>query len=442
MALSGQILKARQVVTTETSGIPCTVEQFLGGGGQGEVYKADLAGNKMALKWYFAQTATKDQREGLETLIKSGPPNDRFLWPVEMVSDRGVPGFGYLMLLREPRYKSIVDLMKRKVEPSFRALITAGLTLSHSFLQLHAKGLCYRDISFGNVFFDPVSGDALICDNDNVAVDDASPAGVLGTPRFMAPEIVRMEARPSTQTDLFSLAVLLFYMLMVSHPLEGKRESSIRCFDLPAMNKIYGFEPLFIFDPADTSNRPVPGIHDNALAYWGIYPQFLRDLFTKAFTAGLKDVRDRVRESEWRSALVNLRDWIMYCPSCGSENFYDPEVLKANNGKPNPCWSCNKPITLPYRIRIDKSVILLNNDTKLYPHHIDPQRLFDFTAPIAEIAANPANPSQWGLRNLSAEKWVMTAVDGSIKDVEPGRSAALAVGIKINFGKLVGEVRY
>jgi serine/threonine protein kinase len=442
MALSGQILKAKQVVTTETSGIPCTVEQFLGGGGQGEVYKANLAGNMMALKWYFAQNATPEQRAGLETLIKSGAPNDRFLWPVEMVSDRSVPGFGYLMLLREPRYKSIVDLMKRKVEPSFRALITAGLALSHSFLQLHAKGLCYRDISFGNVFFDPVNGDILICDNDNVAVDGAGPTGVLGTPRFMAPEIVRMEAKPSTQTDLFSLAVLLFYMLMVSHPLEGKRESSIRCFDLPAMNKIYGFEPLFIFDPVDTSNRPVVGIHDNALAYWGIYPQFLRDLFTKAFTAGLKDVRDRVRESEWRSALVNLRDWIMYCPSCGSENFYDPEVLKANNGKPNPCWSCGKPITLPYRIRIDKNVILLNNDTKLYPHHIDPQRLFDFTAPIAEIATNPANPSMWGLKNLSSEKWVMTAVDGSIKDVDPGRSATLAVGIKINFGKLVGEVRY
>jgi hypothetical protein len=251
-----------------------------------------------------------------------------------------------------------------------------------------------------------------------------------------------MEAKPSTQTDLFSLAVLLFYMLMVSHPLEGKKESSIRCFDLPAMNKIYGFEPLFIFDPVDTSNRPVPGIHDNALEYWKIYPQFLRDLFTKAFTAGLKDVRDRVRESEWRSALANLRDWIMYCPSCGSENFYDPEVLKANAGKPNPCWSCGKAITLPYRIRIDKSVILLNNDTKLYPHHVDPQRLFDFTAPIAEIATNPANPSMWGLKNLSTEKWVMTAVDGSIKDVDPGRSATLAVGIKINFGKLVGEVRY
>ena len=54
---------------------------------------------------------------------------------------------------------------------------------------------------------DPDSGEALICDNDNVAVDKQEQSGVLGTPRFMAPEIVRGEAKPSTQTDLFSLSV-------------------------------------------------------------------------------------------------------------------------------------------------------------------------------------------------------------------------------------------
>jgi len=441
MTPSGQILKPQQNVTTDTSNLPCVVEQFLGGGGQGEVYKATLSGKPIALKWYFKHTATPDQRAALETIIKRGAPNDRFLWPIEMVSDRSVPGFGYLMLLREPRYKSIVDLMKRRVEPTFRALITASLELSRSFLELHAKGLCYRDISFGNVFFDPGTGEVLICDNDNVAVDGEGQAGVLGTPRFMAPEIVLGKAKPSTQTDLYSLAVLLFYMLMVSHPLEGKREASIRCFDLPAMNKIYGSEPIFVFDPKDISNRPVKGIHDNALEYWPIYPQFLRDLFTKAFTQGIKDIKDRVRESEWRSALATLRDWIVYCPACGSENFYDPEALKKNNGKPNPCWDCHKEIRLPYRMRVGGSTIMLNHDTKLYPHHIDPQMNYIFTPPVAEIVINPADPKIWGLKNLTKEKWVMTTPDGSNKDVEPGKSATLGTGVKINFGKIEAEVR-
>ena len=243
-----QILESGQIVNTE-SGVSCEVGQFLGGGGQGEVYKADVGGKTVALKWYFPAQATPKQREGLETLIKKGPPNDKFLWPLELTSSPDVPGFGYIMPLRGPRFKGIVDLMKRRIEPTFRALATAGLQLADSYLELHAQGFCYRDISFGNVFFDPDSGEALICDNDNVAVDKQEQSGVLGTPRFMAPEIVRGEAKPSTQTDLFSLSVLLFYMLMVHHPLEGKQELAIKCLDLPAMNRLYGTDPLFIFDP-------------------------------------------------------------------------------------------------------------------------------------------------------------------------------------------------
>ena len=68
---------------------------------------------------------------------------------------------------------------------------------------------------------DPGSMALLICDNDNVDVDGAPPTS-LGTPKFMAPEIVRGEASPTMDTDLHSLAVVLFYLLFLCHPLEGK----------------------------------------------------------------------------------------------------------------------------------------------------------------------------------------------------------------------------
>jgi len=139
---------------------------------------------------------------------------------------------------------------------------------------LHSKGLCYRDISFGNLFLDPANGEILICDNDNVAIDGNPGTGILGTPRFMAPEVVRGGSLPSIQTDLFSLAVLLFYLFLVHHPLEGKKELAIHSFDLPAMTRLYGTDPVFIFDPRDHSNRPVPGCHDNALVNWPLYPSF------------------------------------------------------------------------------------------------------------------------------------------------------------------------
>ena len=133
------------------------------------------------------------------------------------------------------------------------------------------------------MFFDPDTGDVLICDNDNVSANGIDNSSVYGTPRFMAPEIVMGQAKPSRNTDLYSLAVLLFYMFMMGHPLEGKLEAEIKCMDIHAMNKLYGKNPIFIYDPNDKSNRPVKGYQDNVIIYWELYPQVIRDLFIKSF---------------------------------------------------------------------------------------------------------------------------------------------------------------
>ena len=439
-----EILKTGQIVRTEISGMNCEVEAFLGGGGQGEVYRAELNGKGVALKWYFPNSATREQRKVLETLIMKGAPNDKFLWPIELASADNVPDFGYIMPLREERYKSLFDLMKCRNEPTFYALATAGLHLSHSFLQLHSQGWCYRDISFGNIFLDPENGDILICDNDNITVDDITiKSGIGGTLGFMAPEIIRGDDLPSTKTDLFSLAVLLFYMFMVHHPLAGKREADIKCLDPVAMTKLFGEEPLFIFDPNDHSNEPVKGYQDNPLLYWPIYPQFLRDLFTDAFTDGIKDsLNGRIRESQWRAAMVRLRDSILYCSSCKAENFYDTDALRQSGGKLNRCWSCKQNIMLPFRIRIDNNVVMLNHNTKLFPHHVDEQKMYDFSQPVAEVNRHPTKPSLWGLKNLTSEKWSITKSDGTIQDVYPGKSVPLISGTKILFGSKQGEIRY
>src|SRR5579864_437892 len=154
-------------VTGNSSGESYKIGRLLGGGGQGEVYVASTADRDYALKWYFPESATTVQRCALERLVELPPPPG-FLWPLELASAAGVQGFGYLMPLRPAHFKSLFDLMKRRIEPTFRSLFTAGLALADSYWQLHSKGLCYCDISFGNVFFDPANGDVLICDNDNV----------------------------------------------------------------------------------------------------------------------------------------------------------------------------------------------------------------------------------------------------------------------------------
>lgn len=432
-------LKRGQIVRSH-KGKTYLVKEFLGSGGQGEVYKAQSGGFDYAVKWYFPHTATENQLELIKKLIAIGPPNDKFLWPLELLTDDKLSGFGYTMKLRDRHYKGIVDLMKRKIEPSFYTLTVSAIQMVDSFEKLHRKGLCYRDISFGNVFMNERLGDILICDNDNVTSEKHADKSILGTPRFMAPEIVRGDGLPNVQSDLFSLSVLLFYMFMVHHPLEGKQEASIKCFDLPAMKKLYGTHPVFIFDPINASNRPQAGVHDNAIVFWDLYPEFFKDAFTKSFTKGLSKYKgSRLTESQWKEHLITLKNSIVKC-SCGAENFYDIHLLRTGNTK--TCWACQKPIEIPARIKIGRDIIVLNDHTRIFGHHIDNHRNINFKNVVAQVVRNPKQRSQIGLRNYSDKAWTVKMTDGRRTQISKGSTVGINRIEEIDFGNNVtGFVR-
>ena len=431
--MDGQ-LKTGTILTSE-AGEVYTVKQLLGSGGQGEVYSVEAKGISYALKWYFPKSATKNQKDILDNLIIKGKPDESFLWPQDLIFEKEGKPFGYIMPLRPKNYKGIIDMMKRKAEPSFSCLCKAAFNLTKGYRALHNMGYCYRDISFGNVFFDPDTGDVLICDNDNVSYNSA-PSGIYGTPRFMAPEIVRGEKRPSKDTDRYSLSVLLFYLFMVNHPLEGKLEASIKCMDMAARVKLYGTEPVFIFDPDNKSNRPVKGIHDNANIYWPLYPEKLRQMFTKAFTVGLNEPSKRITEPEWMTLFANMMSGMLRC-SCGAQLFYD-EDLEAK-GAAHICWNCQNAVSVPKKLMIGKNRVLLHQDTKLLHHHVYED--FDMDTVVGSVVQNPKNPDLWGIRNEDKVNWTYQKADGTQIPVEPGRTAGIAKGVKIIFPQTTGEFR-
>ena len=342
------------------------------------------------------------------------------------------------MELRPKEYKSIVDLMKRRAEPNFYNLCKVAFNLTRGYQKLHAMGYSYRDISFGNLFFNPDNGDVLICDNDNVSVNGNDDSSVYGTPRFMAPEIVVGKAKPSRNTDLYSLSVLLFYMFFMNHPLEGKLEANIHCMDVSAMNKLYGTNPVFIYAPDDKTNRPVRGYQDNAIIYWDLYPKVLKDLFVQAFTTGLIKPARRVTENKWIETFSNMMSEIIICPDCGAEVFLD-EAGKEALGVAHTCWNCPATIQIPVSVQIEKYRILINKNTKLYAHHIIGNG--DIDTVVGSISINPNNPNLWGIKNESNENWTYIKADGTQTPISVGRSAAIMKGAKINFGKLTGEFK-
>jgi hypothetical protein len=437
-ASSGALLDSGDRVTLTFSGVTCRVERLLGTGGQGEVHEIAVVGSTdakfYAFKIYHPRAATKEQWEALSDLVEQGSPGPRFLWPIDLaeLSDRHT--FGYLMALREARYHGLVDLARRRVSSTFSFLSLAGFQLADSFLALHSRGLCYRDISLGNVFFDPLSGDVLICDNDNVSVDGKGYESVLGTTGFMAPEVERLEALPSTKTDLYSLSILLFLMFINHHPLIGRRELAFPSLDQAALRSLYGTEPLFIFDPSDDSNCPVPEIHDNALVLWPLYPVFSQKLFTRAFTTGLHDpINGRVRESTWKTAMARLRDLVTTC-GCGAQVFFDDDLGTTAGNPPGICWACGGRPLVQARLVFGGRSVVLNDDTHLYPHHLGGE-LYDYSHPWAEVSRHPLDPRVRGLKNLSDATWVAIEPDGLLHHVGYGRSVRITDRMRITFGR-------
>lgn len=415
------------------------VDELLGAGGQGECYRVTLDGIPLALKWYHPHYVLVDTglRARLDRAVRRGAPASDFLWPLDLVDIPDSASFGYLMPLRAGHFVSIRDLIApppRRLALSLPMRATVCLHLARSFLDLHASGFCYQDINFGNIFLDPATGAVLICDNDNVNVDGAE-ASIYGTRKFMAPEIVRRDALPDSRTDLFSMAVLFFYILFGWHPLDGRREAAVAVLDAAAEARLYGTEPLFLFDPADEGNGPVAGFHDAIVARWRSLPQSLCALFTRAFGAGLRDPSARVLETEWRTALRTVADATFSCGGCGFEHVADAGGAVASLAQ--DCLACAAAIKPPLLLVVGGRALVLDEGRAIAGDALDRRSML----PVgARVEAHPRRPGVFGLRNLGDTPWRMTLPDGTIHAVAAGQAARIMPGVAIAFGRASGTI--
>ena len=413
------------------------VVSMIGQGGQGYVYEVERpVGEPLALKWYKKESASVEQHDEMQQLVEFGSPHARFLWPMSMARVAGEPGFGYVMQLRDPRYLELSYLLSNSdregnpLDVSFASTIELCRQLSFSFLRLHARGLCYRDISFGNVFFDPSNGNVLICDNDNVGVDNGR-GRVLGTPYFMAPEVVKdttFRTMPNTDTDRHSLAVLLFYSLFLGHPLEGRRtDAGLR--DAQWLLTHFGTDPVFCMHPDDETNRPGEIVQQ----YWNLYPRFLRDLFIQAFVTGIDRPGARVTEGQWIKAMDRLRDGMVSCGTCKTTNFWDP-------ADPNTtCRTCAAPLAPPFLLKVGRRNLAVSSLTTLRSDHL--ALGVDEPTTLGRTRQHPQAPERWGLHNTSEFSWQVAYPGGHHHVLEPNQTIEMIDGARIQIQSATVVVR-
>jgi serine/threonine protein kinase len=421
------------------------VVRKLGEGGQGAVYEVSIGGTSYALKWYHQGKLKKpaEFRRNLQENISNGAPCSKFLWPLYLTEEKA-GSFGYVMELRPTDYTDFPAVLNNKDKngnkvafKSTETMILAALNLVNAFRELHRKGLSYQDINDGNFFINLQNGDVLICDNDNVTPDGVMNSGdVGGKPGYMAPEIVRGSAQPSERTDCHSLAVVLFKLFFRSSPLEGAEYNKLPCLTEQRELELFGHKPVFIYDPNDASNRPVAGVHNNAISLWPRFPRFFQEAFILTFAEGMKDPQKRLVDNEWQKFLVRLRDeWFITCPSCSRALF----LTNADKTGTFKCPGCGSSLSYPLTLNVKKYSVPLFPGKKLYLCHTNAMS-DDYTTVTGEVVMNKNNPALWGIKNLSPDEWTMTPPAGEAKPVPPGGGIPIGAGVSIDFSGTSGVI--
>lgn len=268
------------------------------------------------------------------------------------------------------------------------------ILISRAVKRMHAAGLAHSDLSYKNVLIDPEGGNACLIDIDGLVVPGKFPPDVVGTPDFIAPEVLKTSHLkiddpkrnlPRIETDRHALAVLIYMYLLYRHPLRGKK---IHDMD-PQKDELLGMgdRALFIEHPTDMSNRPnlndvkpasLPWADVSKVPYTVCGP-YLKSLFDKAFIDGLHDPAKRPTADEWEQALVKTIDLTQPCqnPRCEQKWYVFDNTLKPTCPFCGTAYKGELPILNLYSSRgkgkflPDNHRLMVYSNQYLYPWHVN-----------------------------------------------------------------------
>lgn len=407
-----------------TDGKSGIVGSKIGEGGQGEVYHVSYDGKPMALKWYNKCRPSTEFVDNLKKNVSRITPDDTFLWPIAVVENE--MGVGYVMNLVKSENKGLSKFIVNKChfKDEF-TVINAAINLCIAFQKLHLKGLAYFDLNDGNFFFDPNTGEVQIGDNDNVSSANNNVSNIGGKRGYMAPEVV-MGASPNRYTDFYSLAIILFRLFFIDHPLQGKAMEKIPCLTPRAIEYLFGTNPTFIFDPINKENRATKEYSPNALGRWGEVPEFIRAVFFRAFSHECQiNPQSRIIENEWIRLLSRWRSCLNVCPDCNEYTYIEPQDF----GK---CKVCAHKRSIHWMQIEHKEYIPLVAGQTIYESQIGKD---DHFTVVAKIVSARDSHNVLGIRNLSKMDWCVTYGTQKVI-IPPGKAFKLCDSMSIMFSNI------
>jgi len=196
--------------------------ELIGRGGFGRVYRAwdPTLAREVALK---VVTVPDDHRDNALEVLREGRLLARVRHP-NVVTVYGAQQIGHEigLWMELVRGRSLDLLVQRDGPLSADEATVIGITLCRAVAAVHTAGLLHRDIKAHNVMRE--GGGRIVLMDFGAGRDlrlNAVAAGAQGTPLYMAPEVVAGETA-SAATDLYSLGVLLYFLVTGSYPVVGR----------------------------------------------------------------------------------------------------------------------------------------------------------------------------------------------------------------------------
>ena len=343
------------------------VDEVIGSGAMKEVYFAPDASYVVA---FYKNPQDQQARERLRMITGSYRESifdqaggdywrQLFCWPTAMLEHQGrlgivAPSYPRHFFFehgsknndmlkikgreKEGKWFAAASLRQRFMDPrelgDWLGHLKVCLLLARAVRRLHMAGLAHSDLSYKNVLVDPSRGQACVIDVDGLVVPGKYPPDVVGTPDFIAPEVVSTSQLPKDdpqrrlprrETDQHALAVLIYMYLLYRHPLRGRKVNDAQDEQRDELLSM-GERALFIEHPQDFSNRiQLANVEPTELPWadtqkrpFQLCGPYLSPLFERAFITGLHDPGQRPTANDWETALVKTVDLIQPCqnPDC------------------------------------------------------------------------------------------------------------------------------
>jgi eukaryotic-like serine/threonine-protein kinase len=203
-----------------------SLEQSIGSGGMGEVFRASdtLLGRAVAIKLVHAVDPRKHKQVS-ESFLREARISAAIAHPsVVQILDFGIhEGDVPFIVMELLEGENLADMLGRGVCMPIQVIFDLLLRVLDALRAAHAAGVIHRDIKPENIFLTRERGGvspklldfgiSKVLDKTGVARVTTTHGQIVGTPAYMSPEQARGLKEIDQRTDVYSMGVVLYELL-------------------------------------------------------------------------------------------------------------------------------------------------------------------------------------------------------------------------------------